>query len=69
MLAYGNRLAKCVTRVPSAQDDGRGESGSEEEGEKGARYPGQEPNEENKRGVQEEAQQEEDEGAVHATAA
>ena len=59
----------CVTRVPSAQDDGCGESGSEEEDEKGARYPGHEPNKENQRRFQEEAQQEEDEGAVRATAA
>ena len=59
----------CVTRVPSAQDDGCGESGSEEEDEKGARYPGREPNKENQRHFQEEVEQEEDEGAVRAVAA
>ena len=51
------------------QDDGRGESGSEEEDEKGARYPGREPNKENQRHFQEEVEQEEDEGAVRAVAA
>ena len=59
----------CVTRVPSAQDDGCGESGSEEEDEEGARYPEHKPNEENQRHAQEDSPQEEDEGAVRAVAA